>query len=973
MRSKRGPFGLLFLTAALLAIALGASAAQADTGDIIEPQHDPPTAADGFQAGTCLENREGEAPPGKFCSPETPQLFFKEAGGHPPIGFTQYIIRHEPFTPLPSPPFPPGSVTAPLVEPIAGRSIKTLRVDLPAGLTINPQATEQCTLAEFENKVGEFTVPLCKPGTIVGREEVTLVTNVAGFEGLPKGFVIPPDPAKGTNVPVYNLVPKEGEPARFGFVILGRRVVFIQGEVAWDSDYHASFKIEPPPPSAPLSTLISRLVNIGTSGDGSYITNPTTCFDPDTGVYSTLFRAESPEEPNPTFPVGSTPFVAGLPEGVEQEGCNEIPFTPFLFAQAGTGTVDSPASPEIVVELPFEPNKDTREQSHVRNADLMLPAGMGLNPSAAPGLQACTNAQFGKGTKNDVTCPQASKIGTVAVETPPLPPGSLVGDVYLGQQLSSNPESGQMYRIFINPVSKRFGIDVRLIGNINANKETGQLTTALNDTPQVPFETVTLKLDPAKGLLTSPPTCGSHATSTALEPWARPGTTAGAEGSFELTGFPGGGACPKTLAERPFSPGFKAGPTGTKAGAYKPFQLHIGRSDGQQEIRRVDVNLPPGMVAKLKGVEYCPQANIDAAGAQSGTAVLAKPACPDESFVGTSDIAAGSGATPLVVKGNVYLAGPYKGAPVSLVFITSAVAGPFDLGNVVVRVALNVDRETAEVHAVSDPIPYVFGGVKLDVRSIDVSINRRNFTLNPTTCRQAFPIGAGIFGGGGNPADPASWFEAKPSNDFRASDCKALKFKPKFYARIFGGENQTKRARNPKFRAIFDARNGDANLRRAAFILPRATILDQSHIKTICTRVQLAADACPKNAIYGNAKASSPLLKGTLKGPVYLTSSDNPLPDLLVDLRGQVPIRLRGVISSEHGRLKTVFRKTPDVAVDKFTLTMKGGNRGLLINSRDLCSRQTTGFLNLLAQNSRRMKANNLRLNIPACRGGKGN
>ncbi|HEX8688812.1 MAG TPA: hypothetical protein VF729_01055, partial [Solirubrobacterales bacterium] len=261
----------------------------------------------------------------------------------------------------------------------------------------------------------------------------------------------------------------------------------------------------------------------------------------------------------------------------------------------------------------------------------------------------------------------------------------------------------------------------------------------------------------------------------------------------------------------------------------------------------------------------------------------------------------------------------------------------------------------------------VFGGVKLDVRNIDVSINRKKFTVNPTTCRQEFRIGSGIFGGGANPLDPATWFEAKPSSPFRATQCRKLKFNPKFFARIFGGENQTKRAANPKFRAIFDAREGDANLRRAAFILPRATILDQSHIRTICTRVQLAADECPRNAIYGHAKATSPLLKGNLKGPVYLTSSDNPLPDLLVDLRGQVDVHLRGVISAKNGRLKTVFPSTPDVAVNKFILTMKGGNRGLLVNSQDLCDRTRRGFLNLLAQNSRRERSKKLRLNIPAC------
>ncbi len=394
------------------------------------------------------------------------------------------------------------------------------------------------------------------------------------------------------------------------------------------------------------------------------------------------------------------------------------------------------------------------------------------------------------------------------------------------------------------------------------------------------------------------------------------------------------------------------------------------RQNGNQEVKRIDVNLPPGMVAKLKGLEYCPQSSIDAAGTRSGTSVIASPACPNSSFVGTAAIAAGSGA-PFHALGNAYLAGPYKGAPLSMVFITPAVAGPYDLGNVVVRVALNIDPETAEVHAVSDPIPNVFGGVKLDIRQIDLNIDRSNFTLNPTTCREPLPIKTSIFGGGGNPADPNAWKEISKTEGLQFGQCRKLGFKPKFHARIFGGKNQTRRTKNPKFRAIVEARNGDANLRRTAFILPRATILDQSHIKTVCTRVQLAANECPKNSIYGHAQATSPLLKGNLKGPVYLTSSSHELPDLLADLHGQVPIRLRGVISSAHGRLKTVFNETPDVAVSKFIMTMKGGGKGLLVNSRDLCSRQTTGFLNMLAQNSRRMRTNNLRLNIPACRGGK--
>ena len=960
MRGKRGPLGLLALTAAFLVFALGASASQADTGDIIEEQHSPPTAEDGFQAGTCLENREGELPPGKFCSPETPALFFQQAGGHPPIGFTQYIVKH--LNPGPGLQIPVGL-------------LKELRVDLPAGFTVNPQATEQCEIAVFEADETK-----CPPGSVVGKEELTLATVVElnpnplpfGPNPLPAGFQIPPNPILNTEPPVYNLVPEFGEPARFGFKIgTAKAKVFIRGTVAWESDYHGGFFINVPPPSNPaFRSLKSRLVNVGTSGDGTYLTNPTTCFDPASGVYSTFLRAEAVGEESPTFPEGFTPWEAALPPGVGQEGCDKVPFEPMVHVSAGTDQVDSPAAPTVTTELPFNPDPKGQEQSHVKNAAIVLPEGMGLNPSAANGLAACTDGQFGKGTRNKVTCPEASKIGTAEVETQPLPAGSLKGDVYLAQQKGFDPESGEMYRIFINPKTDRYGIDVRLIGNVKANAKTGQLTTTLTETPQVPFESVRLKLDGGKGVLTSPPTCGPNATNSSFEPWSAPGSTVSPPPpptSFTLPIAPGGGPCPKTLAERPFSPTYSAGTQKSKAGAFSPFELHITRPDGAQEIRQVNVNLPPGMVAKLKGVKYCPEDSIAAATGKSGASELSAPSCPSSSLVGTTGIDAGSGPAPFHTTGKAYLAGPYKGAPISMVFVTPAVAGPFDLGTVVVRAALNIDPETAEVHAVSDPIPYIFGGVKLDIRKIDVSIDRKNFTLNPTTCRRSFPIGSGIFGGGGNPADPASWFESKPASAFRATECKKLQFKPKFHARILGGENQTKRTANPKFRAILEARKGDANVRRATFILPSATFLDQSHIRTICTRVQLAANDCPKKSVYGHAKATSPLLDNKLKGPVYLTSSDNKLPDLLVDLKGQVNIRLRGVISSVNGRLKTVFANTPDVAVKKFILTMKGGDRGLLVNSRDLCSRRTTGFLKLKAQNSRQLKTKGLRLNIPAC------
>lgn len=957
MRSQPRGFRALTLAAAVIAVLFVApSVASADTGDIIAPQNEPPTAADGFQAGTCEAN--GVWP--NQCSPETPLLIPWEtaAGGHPNIGFTQYIVKQ----------------TIVNVEgtdrEIPLGSVATIRVDLPAGLTINPEATPvRCTMEEFEEEPGPAQPTNCPAASQIGEEEITLKV----IAGPGTGTIVPPVPFV-TDVPMYNVEPKFGEPARFGFKVGEpgtRKEVFLEGDVAWDGDYHQGFTIHLPTASPGTRTWKSRLVNFGKAGDGSYISNPTTCFDPATGAYEAHLRAQKVGEESPNFPVGFTPFPAALPEGVEQTDCDTVPFDPSLDVKPGTDQVDSPAAPEVKVELPFEPNPEGQEQSHVRNSSIAFPPGMGLNPSAANGLGACTDAQFGEGTRNPVNCPPNSVIGTAEVETQALPPGSLKGAVYLAQQQGFNPESGQMFRVFFNPKSDRYDVDVRLTANVKANAQTGQLTAVLSETPQVPFESVTLKLDPAKQTMTSPPTCGPNQTTSAMEPWARPGTTENPSSSFTLSKAPGGGACPQTLADRPFGPSYDAGPVSYRAGQFSPLGVKIERPDGAQEIRQANVTLPPGMVARLRNVQYCSEDAIAAAANKPGREVLATPACPNSSWVGGLRTLAGSGGNPLQVLGNVYLAGPYKGAPLSMAFITPAVAGPFDLGTLVVRAAIHVDPETAVVTAVSDTIPDVFGGVKLSIREIEVTLTRKNFSLNPTTCREPFAIQSTLFGGGANPADPAAWSQATPSVPFQASKCRNLKFQPKFFARIFGGKNQMNRNKNPKFRAILEARNGDANIRRAAFTLPRAVILDQSHIRTICTRVQLANNNCPKGAIYGHARATSPLLKNQLRGPVYLTSSSNELPDLLVDLRGQVNVRLRGVISGAKARLKTVFRTVPDVAVSKFILTMKGGNQGLLVNSRNLCSTPTNGFLNLRAQNSRRLKDNQLRLNIPACRGGQ--
>jgi len=971
----------------LVAVVPGA---QADTQNIIEPQHEPPTAADGWQAATCTTDTPK-------CSPDEPN-YYLQAGGHPPIGYTQYIVRHSVIA--------PGAVE-PLVEPLEGRAIRTLRVDLPPGLTVNPEATEheRCSLTEFLNEPAPETIaPACSPTTKVGEEQANLVTNKANVEFPPgssnilanKGTRIPLIPGV-FQVPVYNLVPKgieagkeQGEPALFGFVVAGKEPVFLETEVAWESDYHESFTIHlPPASSSELQTIISRLVNFGaTTGNGTYITNPTTCFNPAEWphLYSTWFRAESYEEPNPTFPNGSTPFEAKVEDSsgtlYQQEGCDAVPFTPTIDVNPGTPAIDSPAAADVVTKVPFEVPKaggNPIEQSHLRRAQVTLPAGMGLNPSGSNGLVACADTQFKKGQRVvNNSCPAASKIGSAEIKTPPIGE-PLRGDIYVGEQKSSNPASGEEFRILVEAKSLRYGVVVRLVGNTAANPVTGQLTTTFDEQevgplagklpsglPQAPFESVTLHFDGAKAILTSPPTCSAAESTGQMEPWARPGQQVPVSSKFTLSTDPGGGTCPTTLAARRFAPSYTAKSNSTKAGKYSPFKVNIGRTDGQQELKGVNVTLPKGLTGNLSGIPYCSAKALAAAANNSGATEKAHPSCSSKSQIATTSTTAGTGGHPVTLAGKAYLSGPYKGAPLSMDVITPALSGPFDLGTVVVRVALNVNPRTAQVNAVSDAIPDVFGGVKLDLRAIDVNVNRKKFMLNPTNCAKQATAGF-LNGGGGDPTNPAAWSSYNVSAPYRATKCKKLGFKPKLSTKLVAKGNTT-RAKHPKLRAILKTRKGDANVLRTALALPHALFLDQGNIRTVCTRVQLAAKKCPKGAIYGHAEAKSPLLKKKLKGPVYLVSSSHELPDLVPDLRGQVNIQLHGVISSKHGGIKTVFNGTPDVPVTKFVLRMKGGKKkGLLQNSQNICRGPLSSVMSMKGQNGKKIKNNRLPLKVSGC------
>jgi len=942
----RKPIAQIMLLAVLSGL-LFAGTAQAGEVPFAPQDNAHPTANDGWQAGTC------NVP---TCTPVSPKIeFYETAAGHPPYGMTQFIIKHH------------GTLVPGHEEPDV--NLKDIRVDLPVGLSVNPGATPRCPYeaANLEH------VNKCPADSMVG-ESWVYVSDELGL--------LPPIEVKAN---VYNLDPKPGQPARFGFTVeaipgvpaVPPSDIFLEADVAWDSDFHEGFTIAVPKVQF-VKLLKNRLVFNGdkhaAGGQGFFLTTPSTCWNPNTDAahqhtYSTYARGDSIENQDPNFPNGS-PFVESpLPPGTFPKACNAIPVDPAVAVSPGTDAVDSPAAVNTELKIPVREDPNGQETSTVRTAKVTLPQGMGLNPSAANGLASCTPEQFGKGTRNPVACPGNSKIGTASIVSEALPDQPLTGDVYVGKQESRDPESGKEFQIYVHAVSDRYGVDVRLIGNVFANAKTGQLTAYFDDPaknvirggnadniphglPQVPFTNFKISIDGgSKAALSSPPTCGPNKTTSDITPWSAEfgGQSASPSSEFGLAKLPGGGGCPKSLGERPFAPGFSAKPKSDEAKAFTPFMAHLTRPPGQQELKGLDITLPPGATAKLAGVPYCPPAAIAAAQGRSGAEEKGNPSCPD-SKIGVANIEAGTGDAPLKIEGTAYLAGPYEGAPLSVVVITPAIAGPFDLGNVVVRVPLFVDPETAQVHTKTDALPDVYGGTKLDIRSIFLNLNRKEFTLNGTNCNKAATAGV-IKGGGSDPTNPGAYSSFAVSDDFQAKNCDKLAFKPKLKVRLFG---KTKRAKHPKLRAILTARPDDANIARASVALPHALFLDQASLGSVCTRVQFAASQCPKKSIYGRARAFTPLLGKPLEGPVYLRSSNNTLPDMVAHLQGQVDIDLVGRIDSFKGGIRTTFDRVPDVPVTKFVMTLPGGKKGLLVNSRSLCVKPVKAIIRIKGQNGKK-------------------
>jgi hypothetical protein len=589
----------------------------------------------------------------------------------------------------------------------------------------------------------------------------------------------------------------------------------------------------------------------------------------------------------------------------------------------------------------------------IRTARIELPEGLTLNPSLGNGLGVCAKTEFEReavDTPPGGGCPNASKIGIVEVDGMMGQAQSLSGSLFLAAPYD-NP-FGTLLAVYMVAAAPQRGLFVKATGKVELDPGSGRMTMTFEDLPQLLYTHFGLQFRAGqRPALVAPPACGAYTMQMDLRAWGRPAVLLQDSDSFTIAAGETGAPC-VAGATVPFGPGVRAGSVAPQAGASSPFFLNLTRADADQEITSYSTRLPPGVLGRIAGVPFCPDAAVEAARTRTGTAELQSPSCPAASAIGHTLSGYGVGAILAYAPGQLYLAGPYRGAPLSVVAVDSALIGPFDLGTVVVRSAIRVDPRSALVtidSSASDPIPHILTGVPLHLRDIRLYVDRPGFMVNPTSCER-FSVTSTMTGSAAPFTDPRAAL-ATVAVPYQAFNCGSLGFAPRVALKLSGG---VKRGSHQTLKVAIAPRAGDANIARTTVTLPPSVFLAQENIRDICSRAQFAADACPARSVVGAARANTPLLEAPLQGPVYLRASDNPLPDLVAVLRGRgVPIVLEGRVDSHRGGLRGRFAGLPDAPVSRFEMTIFGGRkRGILVSAENLCRSVQRAEVRLQAQHN---------------------
>ncbi|HEY0390514.1 MAG TPA: hypothetical protein VGC63_02265 [Solirubrobacterales bacterium] len=833
--------------------------------------------------------------------------------------------------------------------PFSQGDLRNLSIEMPPGLIERPTAVPECSSEDFHTPRESPWEESLSGESCQDKAQVGIVTVRSAREG-----------GSTRTFGLFNLSPPPGAPSELGFNPYGNPVVLVPSIRQADGEYGINLEARNVTQLLDITGLTVTIwgvpwsvIHNGQRGNclkenepsfgwakcsvgppfesehapRAYLTLPTSC---EAGL-SFKAVAEAWQQPGKLPPRTS---VATPPLG----GCSKLEFDPRAEAQLSDPKASSPSGYafDILVDTHGVTDPDILAPTPVRKAVVSLPEGVTINPSVGAGLGVCTLAQYGAETPLSppgAGCPNESKIGDFRV-TSPIISGAIDGSIFLAAP-HENPFGG-LLAIYLVAKSIDRGILVKVAGKLDADPASGRLTATFDNLPQLPYSDLRIHFrEGQRSPLATPAACGTVQTDASFTPWRDPGLVQRQSLPATITSGVGGGPCPAGLA--PFAPQAKGGTLNSRAGAYSPFYLHLTRRVTEQEIVSYSAQLPPGLLGRIAGVPYCPDAAIEAARANSGVAERDHPSCPAASLIGHTYSGYGVGSVLAYAPGNLYLAGPYRGSSFSVVAIDSALVGPFDLGVVIVRSAIRIDPQTtqASIDATgTDPIPHIIDGIPIHLRDIRASIDRPNFTLNPTSCAP-FAVASALNGAGQRYADRSDDTLAVATAPFQAFDCSSLGFRPRIGLQLKGG---TRRGQHPSLRVVVRPRPGDANIASSQVTLPPSIFLDQGHIDTICSKVQFAADRCPPGSVYGHVRAFTPLLEAPMEGPAYLRSSEHKLPDLVFALRGHgIEVNVAGRIDSFRGGIRGTFPTIPDAPVTKFVLKLKAGARGVLVNAENLC------------------------------------